>query len=153
MVVHCLESTEDSLTITWDPVEGATQEKYEVQWRVEGTGEEFAPLGSKGFTNRDPKRKGKLASGTAYEFRVRGRDNVDWLSWSDPTSHATLPEAACRLPAPTMQSSDAGAITVQWTDVPGAAAYELQFRGVDDCSWRTLSNKVGHVRTRTRTRT
>ena len=51
-VYQCLDATEDSLTISWDAIDGATQEKYEVQWRLEGSGDDFAPLGSKGFTNR-----------------------------------------------------------------------------------------------------
>ena len=119
--VECVDATDSSLTLAWTPIPKCI--KYELEWRPAGVGgeeggkeAEWAKLGSKGFkTALPPKQKNKLAPDATFEFRVRGRDEVDWFPWSPVRRHATLAPRTKRLPAVALSKAEEGALTVTWT--------------------------------------
>ena len=151
--VECVDATVSSLTLAWAHVPNSI--KYELEWRrVEESQDEtkWEKLGSRGFkTALPPKQKNKLSAGTAYEFRVRGRDPVDWFPWSPVRRHATLTSTTKRLAAVILSKAEEGALTVTWTkpdatDLPrgctSVASYELQIREAQESSWTTVSTSL-----------
>ena len=138
--VTCVDASETSLTLTWAPVAKAV--KYELEWKKEGA-DDWAKLGSKGFADpMPPKQKNKLPSGTAFVFRVRARDTVDWFPWGPESTISTLAEGQPRLGPVTLKAAEEGALTVAWEAAAGASAYELQLREAKERSWTTVSKAL-----------
>jgi len=151
--VQCVDATESSLLLAWAPIPGAV--RYELQWRPvaapEGDdAESWSFLGQDGFkSGLPPKQKSGLGAGSAFEFRLRGRDHVDWLPWGAVARHATLEAGAWRLPPCTLRACDAESLTVEWEAplssqtgklLPSAYRYELQVRdSTCDAGWTTVS--------------
>ena len=133
------------MTLTWPPAPGAI--KYELEWRPSvplssSPPGEWAKLGSKGFMSPfPPKQKSGLAPGVAFDFRVRGRDALDWFAWTAPVSHSTLAPGTKRLPPVTLQNAEEGALTVAWAapEEGTKCKYELQIREASAPQWTTVS--------------
>mmetsp|Transcript_32294 Transcript_32294/g.93626 ORF Transcript_32294/g.93626 Transcript_32294/m.93626 type:complete len:349 (-) Transcript_32294:163-1209(-) len=138
--VLCIDASETSLQLSWEDTPGAVH--YELQWRRRGADEDFQPLGSGFSSGLPPKRKRNLPSGTAFEFRSRARDAVDWFPWSTPAVLSTLPETAKRMPPPRLHSSDASGIAVAWEPADHAVAYELQLLNTKHVRWTTISDRL-----------
>jgi hypothetical protein len=136
-LVHCIDAAPTALLLSWGNVPKAL--KYELEFRPMGS-DEWQKLGQAGFTSgMPPKLKKNLAPGTVYEFRMRARDGVDWMPWSEISEHRTITEDTHRMDAPRMAASDAHSITIEWSAVKGAVAYEIQMRESRDPAWHTIA--------------
>ena len=155
--VLAVDASETSLTLTWAAIPKAV--KYELEWRPHRDGisssnteevEDWVKLGSKGFASPlPPKQKNGLTPGSAFDFRMRARDSVDWFPWSSVNTHATLAPGTPRLPAVTLHKAEAGALTVAWAavdpeDYPASTKtlYELQIREAKVPQWTTVSKAL-----------
>ena len=97
-------------------------------------------------------QKSGLTWGSTFEFRLRGRDQVDWFPWGAVTRHATLEAGAKRLPPCALRAFDAESLTVEWEappckpqagEPPSAYLYELQVRdSTCDAGWTTVSTSL-----------
>ncbi len=106
------QTTENSATITWDAVSGATG--YDIQFN-----------GSTYSTTSPSKTFTGLKDNTEYIYRIRSK-NADGASEYGPEKRVrTTPKA----PSAPTASSDESSVTVSWDSVAGASSYDLQIDG------------------------
>lgn len=104
------ETTENSVTVKWSPVSGATG--YDIQFN-----------GSTYSTTSPSKTFTGLRDNTEYTYRVRSK-NADGVSeYGSEKKVRTTPKA----PSGATGSSDEGSVTVSWNPVNGATGYDLLF--------------------------
>ncbi|MDE5716482.1 MAG: hypothetical protein K2I53_02480, partial [Lachnospiraceae bacterium] len=106
------QTTENSVTVKWDAVSGATG--YDIQFN-----------GSTYSTNSPSRTFTGLKDNTEYAYRVRSK-NADGVSEYGPEKKVrTTPKA----PSAPTASSDEGSVTVSWNPVTGATSYDLEIDG------------------------
>ena len=130
-----------SLTIAWPPVPHAVS--YHIQMKTGPSmfspdainskdTSDWADL-AKSFASTQVKKK-NLSPSTSYIFRVRGRDSVDFFSWSSPSpAYSVEPPSPSSTPISSTPEEkagapQAGAITTAWSPVGGAIRYEVYMR-------------------------
>ncbi len=106
-------SGENSIELSWIPVEGATGYDIEANSVLTGT-----------VTEAVYEHSG-LDAGTLYSYRVRGTSSTLTGSWSDYFEWMTLSAA------PEFKGSEAteDAISIEWNDSIGAAGYDIEVDG------------------------
>ena len=106
------QTTENSVTIKWDAVSGATG--YDIQFNGSTYG---TTSPSRTFTG--------LKDNTEYAYRIRSK-NADGVSEYGPEKKVrTTPKA----PTNPIASSDEESVTVSWASVAGAISYDLEIDG------------------------
>lgn len=101
---------ENSVALSWSPVEGATG------YDIEANGE---IVGSTSVTSFE---HGSLQAGTIYSYRIRAKSSALTGDWSDTVEELTLPAA----PKTTGNMATEDAITVEWAASKGADGYDIE---------------------------
>ena len=105
-------STNNSATISWSPVSGATG--YDLKFN----GSIYSETGtSRTFTG--------LSANTAYRFQVRAKKTGVTGTYSAEQTVTTAP----RTPSVSSAQATHNTATVKWDAVPGATGYDLKFNG------------------------
>ena len=106
------ETTENSVTVKWNPVSGATG--YDIQFN-----------GSTYSTTSPSRTFTGLRENTEYTYKVRSK-NADGVSeYGAEMKVRTTPKA----PSGATAISDEGSVTVSWSPVTGAVSYDLLLDG------------------------
>ena len=114
--------TTTSLTLSWNPVPGATS--YSVYRGAPGTGTSADPLAGNPGTNSFA--DSGLTAGTTYQYTVTAFDGTNTSLDSAPLSVTTVPPPPTALAAnPTGNTTE---IQITWTDAPGAASHTVYYR-------------------------
>ncbi len=106
-------ATSTSITVTWDPVTGATGYEIEVYGTPVDTG-----------TNTQYIHE-ELNPNTQHTYRVRAKNSSGFGKWSQVIAKTTLPGAPTNVVAAVEDTS----ITVTWDAVAGATAYDIEVDG------------------------
>ena len=101
------------ITITWDPVEGATGYEIQVDGVIVDTG-----------TSNEYVHEG-LAPGSEHVYYVRSKTGAAASAWSEAITVRTTSKAPANLRA----TSTADEITITWDEVEGAESYEIEADG------------------------
>ena len=129
----------NSVTVTWSNVAGAV--KYRV-FRKAGNGSWVGLANTTGTSYTDTKAK----VNTAYTYTVRCVNSAGnaFVSGYDPNPTNAKVAAAFNLSAPVLQTPSvaAGAVTIKWKAVSGAAKYRV-FRKTLTGSWVGIGNSTG----------
>lgn len=134
------EATSTELVLRWPAVPTAV--RYELQFRPTGSSDDDWTTVSATLSSCAARKRG-LPPGSSFEWRVRGRDQVDWLQWSDPSEPLhTLAEGVARPHAPRLKDAGGSDVILTWADVPAADRYELQWSDAADGRWQTTSAKL-----------
>lgn len=88
-------------------------------------------------------RKKNLTPATAYRFRVRGRDKVDWLPFSPPATARTLVPSLQQMAAPREETRGPGFVAVAWEPVEGAEKYKIEMRPQGAVRWHEVGAVSG----------
>jgi fibronectin type 3 domain-containing protein len=111
-----------SVSVTWNPVAGATS--YNVYYIRQALGDTLTLAGQ---VNQSPHTCTGLASDTAYYFFVKAVNTAGESLQGDPASARTLLAAPGVPSGVTAVAASANSITVNWTAVQGAAKYKLYY--------------------------
>jgi hypothetical protein len=136
--MELFDASEDSLTLSWPAVTRAV--RYELQWRRADDSEDAWKSASDKITNLAVKKRG-LEPDTAYMFRVRARDDVDWHEFGATECFTTLRDGTQRLAPPTLADASGADLLVTWRTVADSSRYEIQF-WEDGSGWRSASSKL-----------
>ncbi len=109
--------TDSTFTITWEAVTGAS--KYEVQYMLRDSGEDWAALEATTTTTSTYSPADGPPCGSTYEFRVRAYgDAVTFAAlWSDPSEPTPVETESCIQPPAFDQSSYAFLVSEDATTV------------------------------------
>lgn len=107
------EPFENSITLTWDAVEGATAYEIEQDSQIVGT------VSDTTFEHTS------LNAGTIYCYRVRAKSSTLSGYWSEKISVLTLSSA----PQEIISSSSENEIAVSWNASVGADTYDIELDG------------------------
>lgn len=117
----------DSVTITWDEVEGA--EWYVVEYKKKADSEWI--VGEN--TNKCSYTIEGLAHGTEYSFRVKAFASIG-SGYSGEVNKETLPEVNLDKPVVTL-SAEPTTITASWAAVSGAVKYAVEYKASAAAEW------------------
>jgi phage baseplate assembly protein gpV len=137
-----VSATSSAIDLLWSAVDGATS--YELQGRLAGTTDWYPNNGTSGqiTTSALTYQNTGLASGTAYEYRVRA------VTDAGNTEYSSIATARTRT-IPTLMalpvSSDA--INLSWSAIDGATGYELQGRLAGTFGWYPDNGTSGQITT------
>ena len=119
-------ATEDSITWTWDEVDGA--DGYHIQYSAAGV---FTGSSESMDAEGTSYTKDGLAIGTSAFLRVRSTagagDEVLTSGWTDPKKSTTMTPQPPAVPTGLAAEGGDGSITWTWDAVEGATGYEVQF--------------------------
>lgn len=107
------QAIEDEITVSWDPVEGATGFDVEVDGGVIDNGMNTS------YTH------GNLLPGELHTYRIRAISPIMDGDWSDPVEIWTLPD----IPQNITATSTGNSISLSWDPVAGAAGYDVEVQG------------------------
>lgn len=110
-----VSAAKNSLTISWNPVPGATG--YDVL--VDGTVY---------HTTDTTKTITGLTPGTEYTYQIRANNADGSSSYTDSQTVTTIPNPP-GVPTNVQVSATPDSVTISWDAVPGAASYDVTFDG------------------------
>ena len=122
------------ITLSWDPVDGASSYKIYRATSVDGTYTRIYTTESTGFTN------GTAVAGSTYCYYV-----VAVSSTGESSDPSKIVRRTCDLPRPeiTLQNVEStGRIRISWGAVSGAVSYKV-YTSPDSKSWTLLKNTTG----------
>ena len=139
----------DSVTVQWAPCsDDRGSLRYQLAHRESGGAEEAWTSAPKLVASCAAKKA--LPGGREFEFRVRARDSVDYITdWSAPSEPVYCPtaEEACMIcPAPEVVSTTRDSATLQWSPgVRNASMYRLSIAvaGGGAPEWTEVSSTLG----------
>ncbi|UOK63225.1 fibronectin type III domain-containing protein [Paenibacillus sp. OVF10] len=108
-------SEENAINLTWAEVADAT--KYE----IEADGAVVATVEEPSYSHA-----GQL-SGTAHKYRIRAMTGTNTSAWTAVLTQSTIPATVNGL---MLNAATPVAISMKWTPVTGATAYDLEIDGV-----------------------
>ncbi|WP_339311041.1 fibronectin type III domain-containing protein [Paenibacillus sp. FSL k6-2145] len=108
-------SEENAINLTWAEVADAT--KYE----IEADGAVVATVEEPSYSHA-----GQL-SGTAHKYRIRAMTGTNTSAWTAVLTQSTIPATVNGL---MLNTATPVAISMKWSPVPGANAYDLEIDGV-----------------------
>lgn len=127
--VTVTKQTTNSISLTWDAVDGATSYEYCIDdddtWKP-------VPAGSGVPANSCTIKK--LAAGTAYTFQIKAVAGSIKSPESDSCTTATLPEKVELLTA-TVNGSDSATLSWNWSGTSTITGFNIQYREVGTTSW------------------
>lgn len=109
-------ATEDTISLSWDNLEGAEQYNLEVDGEVIDNGSQTSYQLS------------GLESGTKHTVKLQAKGDALDSEWSDVVDVWTLPG----VPADITTSSSKSAITLNWEKVRGALGYDVEVYGTPE---------------------
>jgi predicted phage tail protein len=118
-------TTPESVTATWDPVDGATS--YSLGWRAQG-GTEWTWI--PGSTS--PATVPNLTPATAYEVTVKA---VNVSGESPEATPVPATTTALTAPTATAASPTASSVDLSWTAVDSAQSYTYKFKKTADADF------------------
>jgi thiol-disulfide isomerase/thioredoxin len=129
MSIVLIDSTSDSLTVSWPTAPGA--ERYVLEFKK--TGGEFETLSDQLTTAQARKKNLTDPDLAGFVFRVSavGHDDTTntWISHSEPFYLLSTNEAKKRMDPPTVALSGKNeTLMISWTPYDGAKSYDLQMR-------------------------
>ena len=128
-------ATGDSITWTWDEVDGA--DGYQIQYSADGV---FTGSTETMDAEGNSYTKDGLTAGTSAFLRVRatsgGTGVAEMLSssWTMPTKATTMTPQPPAVPTGLAAEGGEGSITWTWDEVEGATGYEIQYSADQDFS-------------------
>lgn len=111
-------ASENSITITWDGVEGAMGYEIEVDGELISNG-----------SDTDYSHTG-LNPGTSHVYRVRATNIFMNGDWSDAKVIWTLPDVPQNVVSSSAVTEKGNTITLTWDAVTGATGYDVEVQGV-----------------------
>ncbi len=113
MTVTVTGITQDSISLSWSTVSGATEYEIEIDGQIQSNGTDTT------FTH------GNLAAGSEHKYRVRSKNTNETSPWSGYVTVVTL------IPAPqnvSLAVSDT-TMTLTWDEAAGASGYDVEVDG------------------------
>lgn len=127
-----VNSTPNSLTVTWSPIAGAGW--YEFRYKLNSSSTWLS--GGTVAGSSSSKTISGLQSGQNYD--IQGRSfcpNGIASAWSN-TVNGTTNSSGCSLPpALSLLNATANSITISWPAVPGASWYSFQYKASSSSTW------------------
>ena len=148
MSVFLINSSSDSLTVSWPEVSGAL--RYVLEYKKQDDDGDFMLLSDK--LSQSQARKKNLEPTTSYQFRARavkkeGDTEESWFTHQG--TFETLSPSDSRLEAPEVHLSGKEALHVSWKASPGATGYELQLReATGGAPWTTIATSFAGTEVR-----
>ena len=120
-----------SVTLTWTHL--ATNDAYNIRWRISGSGEAGwqYPLGGTTGENAVPLNhlggppypiSGIAPQTTIYDFQIKAHDVSGWSAWSASIQNPSRPG----IPTLSTGTVTATSISLSWSEPSGATSYTLQ---------------------------
>ncbi len=111
-------SSEDSINISWDSVEGATGYEIEIDGDVINNGANTT------YNHTD------LNPGTSHIYRVRATNPIMNGGWTDTKILWTLPDIPKNFASSSVATEKGNTIILTWDTVEGATGYDVEVQGV-----------------------
>ncbi len=120
--------TSNSATISWTAVSGAVS--YNIEYRILGAGSWLSATSAvSSFTLSG------LASGSGYEFAVEVVCATGTSGYSLPDTFTTATVTCALTAGLAITVMSPGSVVLNWTAVPGAASYSIEYQKVGTPGW------------------
>ena len=155
MNLSLIDSTSDSLTVSWPASEKALRYVLEYRENSSSDAEEFVTLSDKLTTTQARKKNLVDKNGTGFFFRVgavvkEGDTVSSWRTHSEPFFLLSDADQAARMKPPTTSLAGTNqAIIVSWKPVDKESKYELQMReNVGGAEWTSIAKSLSGTEVR-----